>query len=139
MSPPLKVEFDYIARAVITEVMIRRATVSGVVYDTAPVDIPVRALWDTGAGMSVISANIVEKLTLSSAGNGTLTGIGGAVRTELYDISVTLPNKALFPLIRAAEWEGSRNYDMLIGMDIISRGKFTIDNGAGKTIFTFNV
>ncbi|MDR0561590.1 MAG: retropepsin-like domain-containing protein [Spirochaetaceae bacterium] len=139
MSRPLKAEFGCVVCAVITEVMVRRATVSGVVYDTAPADIPVRALWDTGAGMSVISAKIVEKLALSSAGNGTLVGIGGAMPTELYDISVTLPNKVIFPLIRAAEWEGHRNYDMLIGMDVISRGRFVIDNCAGKTVFTFDI
>jgi predicted aspartyl protease len=139
MSSPLKAEFGRVVRAVITEVTVRRATVSGAVYETAPADIPVRALWDTGAGMSVISTKIVEKLALSSAGNGTLTGIGGTLSTELYDISVTLPNKVIFPVICAAEWEGHRNYDMLIGMDIISRGRFVIDSGAGKTVFTFDI
>ncbi|MDR0561592.1 MAG: hypothetical protein LBG73_02775 [Spirochaetaceae bacterium] len=132
-------EFGRVVRAVITEVMVRRATVSDVVYDTAPVDIPVRALWNTGAGMSVISTKIVEKLALSSAGMGTLTGIGGILRTKLYDVSVTLPNKLIFPQICVAEWEGHRNYDMLIGMDIISRGRFVIDSGAGNTVFTFDI
>jgi predicted aspartyl protease len=137
MSQPLKVEFGRVVRAVITDVTVRRATVSGAVYETAPADIPVRALWDTGAGMSVISTKIAEHLGRSCAGMRTLIGIGGVLRTKLYDISVTLPNKVIFPIIRAAEWEGHRNYDMLIGMDIISRGRFVIDSGAGNTVFTF--
>jgi hypothetical protein len=136
MSTPFRVNFDQITHAVITDVLVRRATLGGVVYDTPPVDIPVRALWDTGAGMSVISADLAGKLALASSGGAMLTGIGGSIRSVLYDISVTLPSKVIFPVV-CAEWGGHRLYDMLIGMDIISQGKFLIDNDTGKTVFTF--
>jgi hypothetical protein len=133
----LEAHFDCVTRMIITEVTVRRATVSGGVYDTAPVDIPIRALWDTGAYMSVISATLAGKLAISSPDTSLLFGIGGVVRSKLYDISVTLPNKVIFPIIRAAEWGGHQLYDMLIGMDIISQGEFFLSSVSGKTVFTF--
>lgn len=82
---------------------------------------------------------MVKKLGLTAIDLWRIIGIGGTVVSNRYDISVTLPNKVTFPIVRVAEWDGNRRYDMLIGMDIISRGNFSIINDTGKTVFSFKV
>jgi hypothetical protein len=129
--------FDRVTRTILTEVAVRRATESGIVYDTAPVDIPIRALWDTGAYMSVISASIAKQLGLTCVDQRAITSIGGTILSNRYYLSLMLPNKVIFPELYVAEWGGHRFYDMLIGMDIISQGNFSIANDAEKTVFTF--
>jgi hypothetical protein len=84
--------------------------------------------------MPVISAGAAQKLGLVSVDVRGVTGIVGTVLTNRYNIALTLPNN---PKIRVAEWDGGRNYDMLIGMDIISQGNFYLQNSGGKTVFTF--
>jgi hypothetical protein len=134
----LEARFDCVTRTIITDVVVRRTAKPGSFVRGAPiVDIPTRALWDTGAYMSVISASLAQHLGLAVINTDKLTGIGGTILSNRYDISVTLPNKVIFPLVYVAEWGGHRFYDMLIGMDIISQGNFSIANDTGKTVFTF--
>lgn len=68
-----------------------------------------------------------------------ITGISGTMMAKSYDVIVTLLNNMTFSLVNVAEWDGCRHYDMLIGIDIISRGDFRIVNRTGKRIFTFKV
>jgi hypothetical protein len=134
----LEARFDRITRTIITDIEVRRTAKPGSFVSGAPVvDIPTRALWDTGAYMSVISASLAQQLGLAVINTDKLTGIGGTILSNRYDISVTLPNKVIFPLVYVAEWGGNRFYDMLIGMDIISQGEFFLSSVSGKTVFTF--
>ncbi len=57
---------------------------------------------------------------------------------NVYAINLFLPNQVGFQFIKVTE--GVLNgTDLLIGMDIISRGDFAISNFAGKTTFSFRV
>jgi hypothetical protein len=47
--------------------------------------------------MSVISASLAQRLKLIAVDTDKLTGIGGTILSNRYDISVTLPNKVVFP------------------------------------------
>ena len=48
-----------------------------------------------------------------------------------------LPNKIGFPHIRVTRGVLSPDVDMLIGMDLITQGDFSITNTGNKTIFSF--
>jgi len=97
-----------------------------------------KAIWDTGATNSVISQHIVDKCGLKPIGMTEVYVIGGQRVAEKFLVNIGLPNKVL---IRGVEVTGGelRGADMLIGMDIITSGDFSITNVGGKTIFSFRV
>jgi len=55
---------------------------------------------------------------------------------EVHRINLTLPNKICFHSIRVTQADMG-NVNVLIGMDIISRGDFAITNLNGETCFSF--
>lgn len=48
-----------------------------------------------------------------------------------------LPNHAVFRKVRVIKGTFNKEFDVLIGMDIITRGDFAISNFNGKTLFSF--
>lgn len=55
-----------------------------------------------------------------------------------YIVNIDLPNYITFESIRVCESEiGKQGIEMLIGMDIISKGNFSISNYEGKTVFSY--
>jgi predicted aspartyl protease len=96
------------------------------------------ALWDTGASCSSIAKEVAEKLGLTPVSRATVYHANGQSIVNLYDISMALPNKTLFKYITVAEGMYT-GFDMLIGMDIITKGDFSISNFDGKTTFSFRI
>ena len=97
-----------------------------------------RALWDTGASCSSISKDAAEKLELTPVARTTINHANGKSLVNVYRISLKLPNKTLFQYVTVAEGMYS-GFDMLIGMDIITQGDFSISNMNGKTTFSFRI
>ena len=98
------------------------------------------ALWDTGATGSVILKEIADKLHLPVIGFGKVATAGGVVEVPFYYIDVLLPNNVIFPKLRVSQADAlGLGVNMLVGMDIISKGDFAISNFEGKTTFTFRV
>ena len=96
------------------------------------------ALWDTGATCSAISKDAAEKLNLEPVSKVTVSHADGQSMVNVYDISLALPNETLFQFVRVTECTLS-GFDLLIGMDIISEGDFSISNKDGKTTFSFRI
>jgi predicted aspartyl protease len=97
-----------------------------------------KALWDTGAMGSVVSASVVQALGLKSTGKARVFHANGESIVNTYSINILLPNKVTFSTLRVTE--GILNdTDVLIGMDIISRGDFSVTTSQGKTKFSFQV
>jgi predicted aspartyl protease len=97
-----------------------------------------KALWDTGAMGSVVSTNVVQALGLKSTGKAKVFHANGESVVNTYSINILLPNKVAFSTLRVTE--GILNdTDVLIGMDIISRGDFSVTASQGKTKFSFQV
>jgi len=94
------------------------------------------AIWDTGATGTVVSQNVIDQLGLKPVGMTVASGIQGDHNTEVYLICVGLPNGVGFPSIKATRGI-IRGADVLIGMDIITRGDFAITHQNGKTCFSF--
>lgn len=95
-----------------------------------------KAIWDTGATGTVITQKVIQECHLQPIGIVEVHGISGTVRVNQYLINVGLPNNVIVTNIKAvvAELEG---VDVLIGMDIISRGDFAVTNFNGKTVFSY--
>lgn len=101
--------------------------------------IEARAIWDTGASCSLITPGIAAKLNLKPISKTMMaTPSDKSVPSNVYLISIYLPNKAKIEYIQALEGTPS-GCDMLIGMDVISLGDFAVTNFNGKTIFSFRI
>lgn len=95
-------------------------------------------LWDTGATGTVISKSCASKLGLKPISKAKVYHANGEAIVNVYAINLFLPNQVGFQFIKVTE--GVLNgTDLLIGMDIISRGDFAITNLGGKTVFSFRV
>ena len=91
------------------------------------------AQWDTGATNTCISEEIASRYKLkpiSYAQSKTPSGV----------LTIILNNEVIF-----TDWNvmvskiGAQGIDILIGMDIISKGDFAISNYDGKTQFSFRL
>ena len=95
-------------------------------------------LWDTGASASCISQRIVDDLKLIEISKCVTYGVHGPKTTGLYPIAALLPNNVSTGPIAAALGDfGKQEFDMLIGMDIITHGDFAVTHHKGKTTLSF--
>lgn len=97
------------------------------------------AIWDTGATGTVISSRVANKLGLSPIGVTTIQHANGTSDVNKYLINVGLPNGMGFAFIEVTEGNFNETFDVLIGMDIISKGDFSISNCKGNTCFSFRI
>lgn len=94
------------------------------------------AIWDTGATNSVITQTVVDKCGLKPTGMTLTHGVHGEEMAETFLVNVMLPNDVGFANIPVTLGK-LKGADMLIGMDIITQGDFSISNVGGVTIFLF--
>ncbi len=99
----------------------------------------VQALWDTGASGCVITKNLVEKLQLVAVGAGTSKGIGGAHACTRYLVNLVLRNGIGFPGVMVSDSDIDDNFDVIIGMNIITQGDMGLSHVGGKTLFSFQI
>ena len=128
---------NYLTQDLMTPVRIRDAQVS---TDDA-VDglfLPCDALWDTGAMASVISTEIVYALNLSPVSQCVTYHAQGQSLVNVYMVDVILPNKILVRDVQVTEGHLS-GFGMLIGMDIINLGDFSLTHKNGNTVFSFQI
>jgi len=107
--------------------------VSSMEYDTCEA----LALWDTGAMKSVITKKISEKLKLVPIDEMTMIGVTGEAKVNVYAVCVTLNDLEID--IQVLECMDMANFDLLIGMDIISQSDFIIANNNEQTKFSFRI
>ena len=95
------------------------------------------AVWDTGATNSVITRTAAQKCGLIPVGVENVSGVTGSSQVAAYFVTIRLPNNIEMNL-RVTEGEDCIGCDVLIGMDVISKGNFCVTN-RGVTVFTFRV
>ena len=106
----------------------------------APVEKEYEAIWDTGATNTVITAKVAKELGLKPSGVGTVQHAGGiSNNVNTYLINVILPNKIRVLAVKVTEAVLPNNTEVLIGMDIITTGDFSITNVGGVTCFSFRI
>jgi hypothetical protein len=96
-------------------------------------------IWDTGATNSVISQKVVDECGLKPIGIVNVSHAGGTSLCETYLVNIGLRNNVGISHIKVTKANLGPDTDVLIGMDIITRGDFAITNTNGKTIFTFRM
>lgn len=94
---------------------------------------------DTGATSSMISENIAKELSLSPCGNITVSGVHGTENASLYKVDIIFGGKYILPDHTVSGAGNDAGFDILIGMDIISRGELFLCRKSGKTLFTFSL
>ena len=96
-------------------------------------------LWDTGASGTVVSKQVVQRLGLLPTGKVKVYHANGEGIVSTYLINLALPNGVGFPFLRVSEGDLLGGIDLLIGMDVISQGDFSITNVKGNTTFSFRM
>lgn len=96
-------------------------------------------VWDTGASKSSISQRVVDELGLISVGNIVISTSNGVVTVNAYYVDFTLPNDETVKYILVSCADLGDETDVLIGMDIISLGDFSITNANNQTTFSFRM
>jgi len=108
-----------------------------------PATKPYKCIWDTGATGTVVTQKVVAELNLSPSGKKMVQGVGpvgvpNIHETDTYLVNLHLPDQVMLVGIKVVE--GSLgDVDVLIGMDVITRGDFAVSNHEGKTAFTFRI
>jgi hypothetical protein len=93
-----------------------------------------KALWDTGATSCVITKNIASSLGLIPVGKTVVTHAGGKSEAPTYLVNFILPNEVRVLGAFVSECpEIVFDVGVIIGMDIISMGDFSITNVGGRT------
>ena len=116
---------------IIIEVEISNAT------PNAHESIKARALWDTGASGTVIVPSIAKKMGLIPTDRVKVAGVNNVSMADVVQVSIGLPNKVMVKDASAMICELTGEFELLIGMDIISLGDMIICNGDNKTSFSF--
>jgi len=93
-------------------------------------------LWDTGATNTCITKKIIDELELKPVGMTLVKHADGESMSNTFLVNIGLLNKVGFSQIRVTEGKLS-GLDLLIGMDIITRGDFAITHMDGKSVFSF--
>jgi len=96
------------------------------------------AIWDTGATGSAITDNFVLDLGLKPTGVQLVSTANGVMKSNIFLINIYLPNRTVFTT-RATVCNLGTSADLFIGMEVITRGDFTITNRKGNITFSFQV
>lgn len=85
------------------------------------------AIWDTGAMSSCVAPKIANEMGLSPIGFMYIRGVGGEniMKRPVYLVDLKLSNGMIIKGVRIIGVEVGGG-DVLIGMDVISRGDFAI-------------
>ncbi len=98
------------------------------------------ALWDTGATGTCISTDVARALSMIPTGKKNIQTPSGTSQVNTYLIDVTLPNNVNVSNVEVCDSEiGNQGIGILIGMDIITSGDFSVSNYNSQTIFTFRI
>ena len=98
----------------------------------------VTAIWDTGAEISAISTRVATELGLTPVNIARNITAAGEISVYIYAVNIFLPNNVNFAMVPVTG-NDLGDVDMLIGMDIISQGDFSITNVGGRTTFSFRI
>lgn len=123
-------------REIITDAKVSKFVTPDKIATVKKVD--VKALWDTGASGSVVTQATAKTLGLVPIGKARVIYGGNEIDENVYLVCIYLPNHVIFPA-KVTECDDKTQFDLIIGMDIISRGDFSVTNKNNKTKFSFRV
>ncbi len=98
-----------------------------------------KAIWDTGATNSVITQTVVDACQLKATGMAKVHGVLSTDVAETFLVNLLLPNAVQVVGVEVTLGKMAGAADILLGMDIITNGDFSITNVGGETVFSFRV
>lgn len=106
-----------------------------------PTPVTVQAIWDTGATGTCLTPALAKSLGLQPTGAAAAMDHGGgtAANCPRYMVNLTLPNHVVVAGQLITELPAAQAFDVIIGMDIITHGDFSITNVTGKTWLSFRI
>lgn len=123
---------------IITDIQVSCAFNPQAPPNPVPTSTSVRALWDTGATNSGISTKVITALNLVSCGSAQMNHAGGISIAPRYMVNFYLPHGVAVAGILVAEAKTAVNqFDVIVGMDVICLGDFTISNVSGISWVSF--
>lgn len=130
--------FTGVVPTVATEILVFEPFVDDAAEATAK-KTKIIATWDTGATNTCLHQRVIDKLGLIPSGTSEIQTAGGIKTVNTYLVNIMLPNQVGIAGVMVAGLPDLMNTECLLGMDVISRGDFTITNYGGKTCFTFRI
>lgn len=101
------------------------------------------ALWDTGATKSVITKRLADACGLKpirAIRPVLIQGVDGLEKSAAYVVNIHLPDKiTIRELTVVLKDPGDVWWDVIVGMDVLSVGNFSIKNVNGKTEWSFSI
>ena len=97
-----------------------------------------KALWDTGATKSVIADTLAKELKLTPVGKTEVFHADGSSDRLCYLVNFGLPNNVSILGALVSEHPESKEFRVIVGMDIIALGDFVITNAGGQTWVSFS-
>ena len=101
-----------------------------------------KGIWDTGATDSVVTKSTAIALGLPPIRKTMVRGVHGNKDVNVYYVNITLNNKNISIKAQVTECDElspDNSIGMLIGMNVITMGDFTITNYRGDTTMSFRV
>ncbi len=99
------------------------------------------AAWDTGATNTVITPEIVAAIGLEPSDKYAVSTLNGIIEVNTYLIDLCFENGYRIANLRVLSGEdySDFDYDVLIGMDVITKGDFIVSTLNGETSFYFRM
>lgn len=120
-----------------SRIIINKCFVSLPLSEKEPNAAEYSALWDTGAMSTCISERLAADMGLIATDRTSVVGANNVpFEAPLYDVKIKM-GSYLIPFKRVIGLPMGDEYDMIIGMDIITQGDFSISNFGGKTFISF--
>lgn len=97
------------------------------------------AIWDTGATSSMIAESVANILKLKPIGHTVIAGVHGVNNANTYCVDVKFNIGATLKDIKVAEASNTGGFGLLVGMDIIGRGRMYLDGTSDVLSVTFEI
>jgi hypothetical protein len=99
--------------------------------------VKIAAMWDTGATMSLVNDKIIKDLQLKEICITKVKHVAGTETFPVYTAAIEIQGGMIINEHRLVSFPSIHAFDMIIGMDIITLGRFCIENNDGNSVFTF--
>ncbi len=132
----ITVDYDEVANRIVSDVEVRGsspATSWAKVRD---------AVWDTGSMTSAIDEGLAHKLGLTKVDETAIATMTGVAKANQYFIDVRIARGMVLRSMRVNGVDLSGRPDgmrVLLGMDVISLGRLTVDTRRGVTTMEFSM
>ena len=112
-------------------------------YNEKVTNLNLVSIWDTGANKTAIHEAVARQIGLIPIDKQWTHTVAGKRLSNVFAIDLLLPNGVEFDnlIITDGILRDERGFgiDILLGMDVITRGDFAITNKDGKTVMSFRV